>query len=95
MVVLVATHPEEFPLKPLVRLLESGKDDCSCHSAEANSEVFPRVFGLKEMEENIYRGGMAKVITKNGEGPDEEPAVGPDEEPAVGMQLGRGDVYLS
>jgi len=39
------------------------------------------------MEENVYRGGMAKVVTKNGEDPDEGPT--------VGMQLGRGDVYLS
>ena len=53
---LGAAHPEEFPLKPLVRLLEQGKDASSYHPAEANLEVFPWVFGLKEMEENIYGG---------------------------------------
>ena len=84
---LRAAHPEEFSFKPLVRLLEQGKDDSSCHPAEANPEVFPRVFGLKEMEENVYRGGVAKVVTKDGEGPNEGPV--------VGMQLGKGDVYLS
>jgi len=85
--VLGAAHPEEFSLKSFVRLLEQGKDDSPCHPVEANPEVFPRVFGLKEMQENIYGGGVAKVVTKNGEGPNEGPA--------VGMQLGRGDVYLS
>jgi len=85
--VLEAAHPEELPLKPFVRLLEQGKDDSSCHPAEANSEVFPRVLGLKELKEDIYGGGMAKVIAKDGESPDEGPV--------VGMQLGRGDVYLS
>jgi len=45
---------------------------------------FPRFFA-SEMKENIYGGGMAKITTKNGEDPDEGPA--------VGMQLGRGDVY--
>ena len=84
---LGAAHPEEFSLKPLVRLLEQGKDDSPCHPTEANPKVFPRIFGLKEMGENIYGGGMAKVVTKNGESPDEGLA--------VGMQLGRGDVYLS
>jgi len=38
------------------------------------------------MKENIYKGGMAKIITKYGEGPDEGLA--------IGMQLGRGNVYL-
>jgi len=85
--VLGVAHPEEFSFKPLVRLLEQGKDDSPCHPAEANLEVFPRIFGLKEMEENVYGGGMAKVVTKNGESSYEDPA--------VGMQLGRGDVYLS
>jgi len=28
------------------------------------------------MEENVYGGGMANVVTKNGESPDEGPAVG-------------------
>jgi len=67
-------------------LLEQGEDDSSCHPAEAYPKVLPRVFRLKEMKENIYGGGMTKVITKNGEGLDKGPA--------VGMQLGRGDVYL-
>ena len=80
------THPKEFPLEPFIRFLEQGEDDSSCHPAETYPEVLPRVFGLKEMKENIYGGGMAKVITKNGEGPDEGPA--------VGMQLDRGDIYL-
>jgi len=66
--VLRAAHPEEFSFKPLVRLLEQGKDDSPCHPTEANPEVFPRVFGLKEMEENVYRGEMAKVVTNDGEG---------------------------
>ena len=39
------------------------------------------------MEEDVYRGGMAKVVTENGESPNEGPV--------VGMKLGRGDVYLS
>jgi len=39
------------------------------------------------MEEDVYRRGMAEIVTENGEGPDEGPA--------VGMQLGRGDVNLS
>jgi len=44
-------------------------------------------FGLKEMEENVYGGGTTKVVTENGEDPDEGPA--------VGMKLGRGNVYLN
>jgi len=71
-----AAHLEEFPLEPFVRLLEQGKDDSSCHPVEAYPKVLPRVFGLKEMNENIYEGGMAKLITNNGEGPDEDPFVG-------------------
>ena len=83
---LKATHPEEFPLKTLVRLLEQGKDDSSCHPAEAYPEVLPRVFALDEMKKDIYCGWMAKVIAKDGEGPHKGPA--------VGMQLGRGNVYF-
>jgi len=84
--VLGAAHPEEFSFKPLVRLLEQGKDDSPCHPVEANPEVLPRVFGLKEMEENVYGGGMAKMVTEKGDSPDEGPA--------IRMQLGRGDVYF-
>ena len=83
---LRAAHPEKFPFEPFVRLLEQGEDDSFCYLAEADPEVLPKLFGLKEMKENIYGGGMTKVITKNGEGLDKGPA--------VGMQLGRGDVYL-
>ena len=83
---LRAAHPEEFPLETLVRLLEQGKDDSSCHPAETYPEVLPRVFGLKEMEKDLYCGRMAKVIAKDGEGLHKGLA--------VGMQLGRGNVYI-
>jgi len=47
----------------------------------------PRAFGLEEVQKDVYRGGVAKVAAKDGEGPDEGPS--------VGMQLGRGNVEFS
>ncbi len=43
----------------------------------------PRALGLEEVQKDVYRGGVAKVAAKDGEGP------------AVGMQLGRGNVEFS
>jgi len=85
--VLKAAHPEEFPLETLVRLLKQGDDDSSCHPAEAYPEVLPRVLGFEEMKKDIYSGWMAKMVTKDGEGPHKGPA--------IGMQLGRGNVHFS
>jgi len=84
--VLRAAPLEEFPLETLVRLLEQGEDDSSCHPAEAYLKVLPRVFGLEEVKKNIYSGWMTKMVAEDGEGPHKGPA--------IGMQLGRGNVYF-
>ena len=79
-----ATHSEELPFEALIRLLEQGEENSPCHTIETHPEIIPRTFSLKNMEEDIHRGRMPKVVAQNWEGPYEGPA--------LGMQLGGGHV---
>jgi len=82
-----AAHPEELALESFIGLLEQGEDDSPRYPAETDPQVVPKAFGLEEVQKYIYRWGVAKIAAKDGESPDEGPA--------VGMQLGRVNVEFS
>jgi len=75
---------QELLLKSLVRLLEESQEKSPCHPIEAHPQLLFGVLSLKEVEEDVHRGRMAKMVAKDREGPHKGPA--------VGMQLGKGHV---
>jgi len=81
-----ATYLQELFLKALVRLLKESQEDSHCHPIEAHPQLLPGVLSLKEVEENVHRGRMAKMVAEDREGLQKGPT--------IGMQLGRGHVDL-
>jgi len=67
-------------------LLEKGHEDSPYHPVEAHPKLLSWILSLKEIEEDVYRRWMAKVVAKDSKGSHECPA--------VRMQLGRGHVNL-
>jgi len=57
------------------------------NSVEAHPQPLSKVLCLEEVEENVHRWRMAKVVAENGKGLHKGPA--------FGVQLGRGHVHLS
>jgi len=49
-----ATHPEEFALPPLVRVLEKGEEYPASDSRKAHPEAFPLFLHFKEMKEDVH-----------------------------------------
>jgi len=60
--VLNAAHPKELPLKALIELLEEREENCPCHAVEAHPEVLPGTLSFKEMEEDVDRRGVPKMV---------------------------------
>jgi len=84
---LVAAYLKELPFEALIRLLEEGQENSPYHPIEAHPQLLPKVLRLEEVEEDVHKWRMAKVVTKDGEGLYKGPV--------VGVQLGRGHVDLS
>ena len=82
----VAAYLQELRLKALVRLLKESQENSPCHPIEAHPQLLSGVLSLKELEEDVHKGRMAKMVAKDREGPHKGLT--------VGMQLGRGHVEL-
>jgi len=81
-----ATHPKELPFEALIGLLEEREEDSPRHATEAHLEVLPRALSFKEMEEDVDRRRVPKMVAQYRDGPHEGPT--------VGLQLGGGHVDL-
>jgi len=57
-------------------LLEEGQQYSSSDPVEAHPQLLPWTLSFKKIQEDIHRWRMAKVIAKDGEGPNECPVVG-------------------
>jgi len=68
-----ATYLQELLLKALVRLLKESQENTPCHPIEAHPQFLSGILSLKEVEEEVHRGWMAKIVAKDREG---YPAVG-------------------
>jgi len=82
-----AAYLQELLLEALVRLLKERQENSPCHPIEAHPQLLSRVLSLKEVEEDVHRRRIAKMVAKDSESPHKGPV--------VRVQLGRGHVDLS
>jgi len=66
--------------------LEQGEENSPCHLVKAYPKHFPGTLSLEEIEEDVHKGGVPKVVVEDLEHPHEGLA--------AGMQLCRGHVDL-
>jgi len=64
--------------------LEQREENSPCHAIETHPKILPRALSIEEVEEDIHRRRVPKVVAQNLEGPHEGPV--------VGMQLGGGHI---
>jgi len=67
-------------------LLEQGEENSPCHLIKAYPKLFPWTLGLEEMEEDVYKRGVPKMVA--------EDCKRLHKGPVVGVQLGRGHINL-
>jgi len=82
-----ATYLQELLLEDLVRLPKESQENSPCHPIEAHPQFLSRVLSLKEVEEDVHRRRIAKMVAKDTESPHKGPA--------VRVQMGKGHVDLS